>query len=1353
MEKDYYLGLDMGTDSVGWAVTDENYNLIRAKGKDLWGVREFDSAKPAADRRSYRISRRRRQREQVRLGMLKSIFADAIKEKDPLFFIRLENSKYWKDDKNSKINTKNVLFDDPGYTDADYFKEFPTIFHLRLKLMNDDSGRYLSDPRFVYLACLQLFKHRGHFLSDISDETDPSDLSSTYERFKSLYCELTGYEFTEKDVAADDIMNVLSDRNLSRTAKKEKLIDVFSFSKSDSSKTECLKSICGLESDACKIFPDLKTEDIKKLSFNFSKSDYEEKSAELNESVGDEYFELISILKDIYDKGTLADILKGKKYLSEARVEDYNKHKKDLVLLKSVYRKYKTQDEYNEMFRDPTKGYGAYIGSNFTKDKKTSRRGSKSRDVFYDYLKKSLKGLEEDPDVKTIFDDIAKENFLVKQLTSSNGVIPNQVHLKELKKILSNAENYLPFLKETDESGLSASQRIISIFSFTIPYYVGPVSELSEKNGGNGWVVRKEDGKVYPWNFEDKINISETKRRFIDRLINECTYISGEKVLPKQSLIYQKFAMLNELNSVRINGERLDVEFKQKAFKELFSKGKQVTLNEFKNYLNNNGINIDEKSEISGVGKSSEMTRFNNKLSSYQVFHSVFGDKLEDKKYYDAAENIIYLGTIYADDKKTFKKAIEEKYGDFLTPDEIKRVSGLKFKDWGTLSAALFNLQGAEKSTGEVMTLIDALWNTQLNFMELINSDAFSYKEELEKYKKKGEGTIQNFKFEELNDYYFSAPVKRMIWQTVLIVREIEHVLGKPPVKMFVEVTRHDEEKEKIPPSRKDTFLSLYKNIKDESHDWKAIIEKADESGVIRSQKMYLYLSQMGRDLYTGKEIELDELFTTKYDIDHIIPQSLKKDDSILNNKVLTSKDFNNNIKQDNPLCEAIDDAHYAERKKLWDRLHNYNLINDEKYKRLTNRKGFSEEDLEGFIARQIVETSQAVLGVINIFKEIMPDTKIVFSKAKPVSDFRKNEIGWLKSRTLNDYHHAHDAYLNIVVGNVYNTKFTDNPRNFIKKERQKDLNPNYHMNKVFWYNVERGGKVAWIAGEDGTKKTVLKTLAKNSELMTRQSFEQTGGLCNQQITNKDDAGSGIGYLPVKMGEDISKYGGYAKISQSYFFLVEHTFKKKRIRTIETVPAYLKSQIESDPDALKRYCAEKLGLVDPDIRLRRINYQSLAKYNGFYVTICSKTGVRFNIANAVRLTLPKEWNNYIKKLEKTEGDEEITEEKNIELYDILTDKHLNSIFLKRPNPVGENLKNGREKFVSLSKKEQVSTLNNILLFTGFASAGKADISSIGGSKNAGAMSVSKNVNNADEFILIENSVTGIYSVRKDLKTI
>lgn len=34
MKQDYYIGLDMGTESVGWAVTDVDYNLIKKRGQD-----------------------------------------------------------------------------------------------------------------------------------------------------------------------------------------------------------------------------------------------------------------------------------------------------------------------------------------------------------------------------------------------------------------------------------------------------------------------------------------------------------------------------------------------------------------------------------------------------------------------------------------------------------------------------------------------------------------------------------------------------------------------------------------------------------------------------------------------------------------------------------------------------------------------------------------------------------------------------------------------------------------------------------------------------------------------------------------------------------------------------------------------------------------------------------------------------------------------------------------------------------------------------------------------------------------------------------------------------------------------
>lgn len=44
----YYLGLDIGTDSVGYAVTDTDYILSKFKGELMWGAMLFDSANAAA---------------------------------------------------------------------------------------------------------------------------------------------------------------------------------------------------------------------------------------------------------------------------------------------------------------------------------------------------------------------------------------------------------------------------------------------------------------------------------------------------------------------------------------------------------------------------------------------------------------------------------------------------------------------------------------------------------------------------------------------------------------------------------------------------------------------------------------------------------------------------------------------------------------------------------------------------------------------------------------------------------------------------------------------------------------------------------------------------------------------------------------------------------------------------------------------------------------------------------------------------------------------------------------------------------------------------------------------------------
>ena len=89
----------MGTGSVGWAVTDSAYNIIKRHGKALWGIRLFESAKTAEERRIFRTSRRRTERRKNRLHLLQEIFAEEISKKDMGFYQRMKESKYWHEDK------------------------------------------------------------------------------------------------------------------------------------------------------------------------------------------------------------------------------------------------------------------------------------------------------------------------------------------------------------------------------------------------------------------------------------------------------------------------------------------------------------------------------------------------------------------------------------------------------------------------------------------------------------------------------------------------------------------------------------------------------------------------------------------------------------------------------------------------------------------------------------------------------------------------------------------------------------------------------------------------------------------------------------------------------------------------------------------------------------------------------------------------------------------------------------------------------------------------------------------------------------------------------------------------------
>ena len=509
--------------------------------------------------------------------------------------------------------------------------------------------------------------------------------------------------------------------------------------------------------------------------------------------------------------------------------------------------------------------------------------------------------------------------------------------------------------------------------------------------------------------------------------------------------------------------------------------------------------------------------------------------------------------------------------------------------------------------------------------------------------------------------------------------------------------------------------------------------------------------------MYTGETIPFTALFDKNlYDIDHIYPRHFVKDDSIHNNLVLVKKQVNAHKSDTYPLEDEI----YKKMHEFWHCLKEQKLITEEKYKRLTNRNPFTDKQLEGFINRQLVETGQATKATAHLLETLFRDTNIVYVKAGLASQFRdKFEI--YKSRLLNDFHHAQDAYLNIVVGTIYYVMFTNNIKNFIKCYRSNPEDNRYHMDKFLDYTVKRNGETAWdMASDKKMISTVKNSVYKTTPLLTRMSVEGKGKLYEDTISSKYVSGKNMdSYMPVKTTDkrlmNVAKYGGHKNIKIAYFFLVEHEVRGKKVRTFEVLPLYLKERAENDKSFLEEYCVSSLKLKKPNIRIRKIKYQSLLKINGYYGYISSKSNNYIFIRNAISMCLSKKWIDYIKKLENIQNkgyiEEMITEEKNIELYKIILDKHINTIFKNRPVPIKKTLENGLERFIKLTKEEQCTVLIQIMQYS-LTGVGKtyADVSLIGGKKQSGTLYINKEVTSYKECELIYQSPAGLYERKVDL---
>ena len=1352
----YFLGLDIGTDSVGYAVTDtsSDYRLIKHHGEPMWGVTLFDSASLCDERRSFRTSRRRLDRRQRRVLLVQEIFAREIEKVDINFYRRIKESALLREDSAEPY----CLFNDMNFSDRTYHRQYPTIHHLISELMTSDTPH---DVRLVYLACAWLVAHRGHFLSEVSVD----NVSKMFD-FAPVYKDLLDYCRQYSDVETyiepwslaeekmSEFANILKMHgvNKKKDAFKKLLFNGKTIPKIVQNEDGAfpfsvdalINMLAGGKTSLSDLYQNAAYADLGTFSLGAKDEEYQVIFAQL----GDDG-ELLRKLKALSNWAVLDDLCAGKQYISQAKVAVYDRHKDDLKQLKDFVKKTYSDDIYQKVFlRVCENNYVAYSGN--VKNVKENLGGYKkcgNREDFCAFLRKTL-SLDSAENTSKMPDGmlarIMNGTFMPKQVNGDNRVLPYQLYYVELLQILKKASAYLPFLLQTEENGYRTDEKLMSIMRFRVPYYVGPLNS----DGVHAWIVRKAAGKIYPWNFDEMVDRDASEEAFIDRMTNTCTYLAGEDVLPQNSLLYQKFVVLNEINNIKLCGVPIDAELKQKIFNGLFMTKKKVTRRALVDFVRQNGVSKADADTLSGIDNDIKGT-----LSSHIAFKRLLAEKILTKQ---DVESIICRRT-YCEDNNRFVKWLGCNYPR-ISEEDCRYIRSLRIKDFGRLSERLLTgIEGVDTESGEVNTVIGFMWERNVNLSELLLSDKYTFGNIIRQENAEYYGEHPQTLGERLDEMYVSNAVKRPIIRTLEIVSDVVKATGKAPEKIFIEMARgaSEDQKNNRTKTRKKTLIEYYDKIKtEEVTELRAILESYGDQAdnKLQSDKLYLYFMQLGKCMYSGRPIKIDELSSDTYNIDHIYPRSRVDDDSVLNNKVLVLSTINGAKDNNYPI-----DAEIRHRMaSFWKGLFEKGLITEEKYRRLTRSTPFTVDEEWGFVNRQLVETRQSTKVIATLLAEKYPQTEIVFVKAKLAASFR-HTYGLLKSRAINDLHHAKDAYLNVVCGHVYHSVFTK--QWFLLNRESKEYTTK--TEELFARKRSVGGKEIW----NGTQSlsSVKQTVRKNHCHLTVYSYCKHGGLFDQQPKRK-----AAGLVPRKANLPSEKYGGYQKTKASFFSLARCGFEGKVDVLILPVDLLVANRFMQDETFAKNHLVsvaesllgKKVDEISFPLGKRVLKVNTVFEVDGFRMSLGGKSSGRKQIIfkPIMQLVLSAELETYIKRLESfvdkrkknanIKYDEEfeiVTKDKNRELYDILADKLSARPFVLRPGIDFKKILEKKSEFETLSVDKQASTLLNIVSFFS-RSANKEELSGISGACTL-AYKLSNWAKNYKTAYVVDMSASGIWETK------
>lgn len=1239
MTKRYSIGLDIGTNSVGWAVVDENNELVRYKKKNMWGSRLFEAANPAEGRRINRSARRRLKRRAQRINFLQQLLTPMVLPVDDGFFMKMNESMLHADDQ--KFDPLKTSLEQAGYYQKDNSRlKYPTMYHLRKALVDADEQ---FDPRLVYLAIHHIIKYRGNFLYP-GQEFKLEDTQKIGENLSHVFEymeERLGFDLNELEARKDQIIAVLKNSKLSRSVRRSEVQQIFDFkAEQKTCFTNILGALLGFKIDAHKIFTDL---DETKIEF----AKFEEKRDELSEKLG-EKIEFFDLLQSVYSWVVLQNILRGEISVSQAMINKYDDYARDLKLAKSLFKKHLSTHEYKEFFKSKEDAKGQY--SHYTK---YSESGWSYDEFIKDFKKYYEKAVENGADMTTaeatrFIDRLENREAFAKLRMSDNGAIPYQLHKDELIKIIEKQGQFYPELLETVDNGDGKEKyKLVRLIEHRIPYYVGPLQTSDKNKSEFSWMKRKASGDITPFNFYQEVDKLGSAEAFITNLTNNCTYLPDKPVLPKYSLLMSEFSVRNEIKNMRIDGEPVSIDFENGLFHDVFLRKKKVTTKDVVKYLQTSHHAILVKNSHPEITGLSDKAGFHSSMSSYIDFTDKIGLDITletSSPTYKMAEDLIKWVTIF-EDKEILKEKIKLEYGDRLSEGQIEQIAKRNYSGWARLSRELLTeIKSHPRGSAYGQSIIELMRTEPANFIQIISNEKFGIKSKLDAALEAFMADEEKTDYDLVRDLPTSPSVKRGIWQAIKLVKEIVELQGgQKPEKIYIEMARGSDGSDQTV-RRKRAIEKLYEKVELDGkyvtkEDLKRLKEELKEFQKIDKRAWELYFRQLGKCAYSGKPIDPSQIAQT-CQIDHIIPRSLVKDDSI-DNKVLVLSAENQRKRESYPLDPEI----VSSQTSLWRYWWKNGLMSSAKFARLTQTREKYDKDMVsgGFIKRQLVETRQITKHVAGLFDRMYAsdsgESIVEPVKARITSEFR-DKFDFPKSRSINDFHHAKDAYLTAVLGRYLAAKFDNRKRSVLYERYMKfarGFSGNERETRQDRERRELGFVLYGISTDDDSGEilenhprieAIRRTMRFNDCLVTKMLVEQKSGFYKITPQKKD---ANLSPLKAKLAPE--KYGGYTGVERAYYVAVRYTKSKKPTSAIVGISikdSYLIRDNQSDIESIVK---KSLGDNSEDIRIAKgkiLKYQLINK-DGALVRMVSDR----EVINGKQFKMPFEMEAIFAYLEKS----------------------------------------------------------------------------------------------------------------------